>query len=182
MDKSETTDPESLDDWTVGILGCEECPIVTGLACQEMSRCPRRNVKTGEVAILSTGQWRIMRPDNEAADVIPTVEADGPESGVKYDGGKAMPIRGCVQYFPRATLAIGELSQRGAEKYSWDGWRHVLDGFNRYTEAMGRHLIEESFGELDDGDGGTGMPHIVQVAWNALARLEIYLEEKENGK
>jgi len=101
-------------------------------------------------------------------------------SGVKYDKDKTPIVRGVLQYFPRALAAIAEVSAAGAEKYAWDGWRTVPDGVIRYTDALGRHLLAESFGPIDDGPGGTGCLHASQVAWNALARLELMLEQSED--
>jgi hypothetical protein len=97
--------------------------------------------------------------------------------GAKVDAGKVPLYRGLFDYFPLALAAIAEVSQVGAEKYSWKGWQDVPDGRARYSDAMLRHLAAESFGLLDDGPGGTGKRHDAQVAWNALARLELALRD-----
>lgn len=97
--------------------------------------------------------------------------------GAKADAGKLPLLRGCIQYFPRALLAIAEVSQKGANKYSWKGWETVPDGINRYGNALARHLAaEEIEGPIDNE---TKCLHAAQVAWNALARLELILREKE---
>ncbi len=101
--------------------------------------------------------------------------------GVKYDQDKQPVIRGVLKYFPRAVVAVAEVSAAGAKKYAWDGWRTVPDGITRYTDALGRHLLAESFGLIDDGPGGTGCLHASQVAWNALARLELMLQQSEDN-
>lgn len=108
-----------------------------------------------------------------------------PESGIagarKDDSGKAPIHRGGFGYFPRAIEAISRVSLFGATKYAWNGWRHVPDGFNRYTDAMVRHLAAEAKGEVLDAD--SGLPHAWHVTWNALARLELQIsadEEKTN--
>ena len=99
------------------------------------------------------------------------------EPGAKLDAGKPPVMRGVVQYFPRALVAIAGVSDVGMKKYTWKGWESVPDGVNRYSDAMGRHLILESTeGEYDKD---TGLLHSAQVAWNALARLELILREKE---
>ena len=98
--------------------------------------------------------------------------------GAKMDAGKSPVSQGALLYFPRALLAIADVSLKGAEKYSWKGWEHVDDGFNRYTNAMGRHFLKESI-ELIDAD--TQCTHAACVAWNALARLEIMLREQESS-
>ena len=97
------------------------------------------------------------------------------QPGAKLDAGKAPVIRGALQYFPRAIEAVSHVSLFGATKYTWNGWESVPDGVNRYSDAMGRHLIGESI----DGptDPATGLSHAAQVAWNALARLELMLRD-----
>jgi len=99
--------------------------------------------------------------------------------GAKMDDGKPPVSRGFINYFPRAVLAVSDVSRKGAEKYSWNGWEHVENGIDRYTDAMARHLVSESFG---DTDTDTGCLHAAQVAWNAMARLELILRAKTQGE
>lgn len=96
--------------------------------------------------------------------------------GAKMDAGKSPVVQGAIQYFPRALMAIADVSLIGAVKYAWNGWEAVPDGYSRYSNAMGRHLLKEAF-ELRDED--TGALHAAQVAWNALARLELLLRLQE---
>jgi hypothetical protein len=104
------------------------------------------------------------------------------EPGAKLDVGKSPVFRGMFDYFPRAIDAVSVVSLVGANKYAWKGWESVPDGFNRYSDAMARHLTSEGRGELyDTAAGGTGLLHAAQVAWNAMARLELLLREIENG-
>lgn len=99
------------------------------------------------------------------------------EPGAKLDAGKAPIIRGVVQYFPRALEAVSLVSLAGAKKYAWKGWEHVPDGVVRYSDALGRHLIkEETEGPIDQE---TGCLHAAQIAWNALARLELMLRDRQ---
>lgn len=98
------------------------------------------------------------------------------ELGAKLDAGKIPVWRGCVSYFPRALEAIAEVSAIGAKKYAWKGWESVPDGVARYSDALVRHLMAEERGVLD---ADTGLRHSAQVAWNALARLELQLKEIE---
>lgn len=105
------------------------------------------------------------------------VEAGTP--GAKLDAGKSPVMQGLFHYFPRACMEVADLSAIGAKKYSWKGWEHVKDGPNRYGNALGRHILyEEIDGEYDTD---TGKLHAVCIAWDALARLELMLREKENG-
>lgn len=96
---------------------------------------------------------------------------------IKYDGGKAPIFRGVVSYFPRAAKAVAEVSGFGASKYAWAGWEGVDDGFNRYSDAMVRHLMREGEGEILDPD--SGLLHAAHTAWGALARLELMLRQME---
>ena len=98
--------------------------------------------------------------------------------GIKMDGGKPPVYRGVFSYFPRAVEAVATVSAFGAAKYNWNGWEHVEDGITRYSDAMVRHLIKEGKGEVLDDD--SGFRHAAHTAWNALARLELILREKED--
>lgn len=97
------------------------------------------------------------------------------EPGAKLDSGKPSIYRGLLDYFPRACSAVAEVSTVGAKKYAWKGWETVPDGFSRYSDALGRHILAES----SDGslDKDTGLLHASHVAWNAMARLELLLKE-----
>ena len=101
------------------------------------------------------------------------------ELGAKLDAGKTCVWRGAIGYFPRAIEAVASVSTFGASKYAWQGWRTVPDGFNRYSDALGRHLIKEGKGELYDVD--SGLLEAAHTAWNALARLELLIEELEKN-
>jgi len=96
---------------------------------------------------------------------------------VKYDGGKAPVFRGAISYFPRAISAVAAISAFGASKYAWKGWESVPDGYNRYSDAMVRHLVYEGEGEMVDFE--SGLLHAAHAAWNALARLELLIREHE---
>lgn len=105
------------------------------------------------------------------------------EPGAKLDAGKAPIFQGVLQYFPRAIREVAFVSLFGANKYAWKGWESVPNGIERYGDALSRHVT----GEAVDGsfDKETGLRHAAQVAWNALARLELILrdeEEKEKQK
>lgn len=106
---------------------------------------------------------------------------DKVENGaIKYDGGKSPIFRGGLSYFPLAIGAVAEVSAFGASKYAWNGWRGVDDGYNRYSDAMVRHLAYEGSGEVLDPD--SGLLHAAHAAWNALARLELLIEERKREK
>jgi hypothetical protein len=111
----------------------------------------------------------------------------------KLDEGKPPVMRGVLLRFPRAILEIARVSAAGTTKYgvpiSDVEYKNVPDGEGRYLDALGRHLIEEAIhgptntetgGELPGG--GVVLLHAAQAAWDALARLEIYLEREARAK
>jgi len=100
------------------------------------------------------------------------------EPGAKLDAGKAPVFQGVFKYFPRALVAVAGVSQAGSAKYTWGGWKTVDNGVTRYSNAMARHLLEE---DISPYDQDTGCLHAAQVAWNALARLELILESIAAG-
>lgn len=100
------------------------------------------------------------------------------EPGTKGDLGKSPVFRGLLDYFPRAVETVARVSEIGARKYSWKGWESVPDGVNRYTDALARHLTGLSVEGPYDRD--TGALHRAQIAWNAMAALELYLREQES--
>lgn len=99
------------------------------------------------------------------------------EPGAKLDSGKSPVFRGALGYFPRAITAVAQISAFGASKYAWKGWETVPEGFERYSDALVRHLTYEGEGEVLDPD--SGLPHAAHAAWNALARLELLLKDGE---
>lgn len=119
----------------------------------------------------------------KAIEVDPNGIAAGIK-GAKLDAGKPAVWRGLLDYFPRACIAVADVSTRGAQKYSWKGWEEVKDGEHRYADALARHIVKESIdGLYDIGPGGLGKEvlHSAQIAWNALARLELILRRLENA-
>jgi len=96
--------------------------------------------------------------------------------GAKLDAGKTR-LGLVLLGFARALQAVGEVGTFGARKYTDDGWVEVENGQARYTDALLRHLMSESRGEKLDPD--SGLRHAAQVAWNALARLDIEIRQEE---
>ena len=73
--------------------------------------------------------------------------------GAKADSGK---IRHALMTsgFAHALNAVAQITTYGAEKYSPNGWMHVIDGYNRYADAQQRHQNKHDRGELIDPDFG----------------------------
>jgi hypothetical protein len=104
------------------------------------------------------------------------------EPGAKLDAGKSPLYQGLINYFPRACMAVADLSGKGAKKYSWGGWADAKDGILRYTNAMCRHLFKEPIEGRFYTEDGEDYDHAVQTAWNAFARLELMLREDEKNR
>lgn len=111
---------------------------------------------------------------------------------VKFDDDKVNIVRGAIQRFPLALREIAKVSALGSRKYNLppddSDFMKVEDGFGRYTDALGRHLTAEKIDGPINVEYGGALPqvgvkvlHAAQVAWNALARLEIYLRD-QNAK
>ena len=97
--------------------------------------------------------------------------------GIKKDTGRVPVVEGCLHLFPSALAAVAGVSQAAQKKYpSYDNWQRVENGFARYTNALGRHLLLESTQETDPEDGQL---EAAKVAWNALARLELKLRKPQ---
>lgn len=106
--------------------------------------------------------------------------------GAKLDAGK--PDASLLQDFGRALMEVARVGTYGKEKYSRGGWQSVDDGRLRYAAAMLRHYFAEQYELFDTDPYMTGtkwegtIAHDAQVAWNALARLELRLREDERGE
>lgn len=95
--------------------------------------------------------------------------------GMKFDSNKPLVIKGFIEYFPNAIAEVARVSEFGAIKYDWGNWKFVNNGVNRYTEALGRHLLAS-----EETDPESALLHAAHIAWNAMARLELILKEKNN--
>jgi Domain of unknown function (DUF5664) len=107
----------------------------------------------------------------------------------KFDNDKLPVMRGVFLRFPRAMYELARVSKTGTTKYSVPisdmQYLNVADGHGRYTDALGRHLLDEAInGPMNTEKGGALPPggakllHAAQAAWDALARLEIMLTEQ----
>lgn len=74
--------------------------------------------------------------------------------------------------------AIARVYTFGARKYAPNTWRYLEDGSERYRGALLRHMTAEQSGEELDPE--SGLPHVYHEAWNALARVAIYLDNKKS--
>jgi len=104
-------------------------------------------------------------------------KAEGIAGARKDDTGKAPIYRGVLSYFPAAVRGVALVSAFGATKYAWNGWLHVPDGHNRYSDGLVRHLTQEAEGAVLDDE--SGLHHDLHTAWNALARAELRIRSGE---
>ena len=101
---------------------------------------------------------------------------DQHEPGAKLDAGK---IRAGLVLggFARALTEVSKVGTYGAAKYTEAGWTQVAGGIDRYDDAGMRHWLAEHAGQRFDPD--TELMHAAHAAWNALARLDLMLRERE---
>ena len=98
-------------------------------------------------------------------------------TGLKYDQDKpklALVFRG----FSKALWQVGEVGTFGANKYAPDSWQGVEQ--ERYQDALLRHLFLYFQGEKIDEESGYN--HLAHAAWNALAILNMELEDEHTEK
>ena len=65
----------------------------------------------------------------------------------------------------------------GAKKYADNSWQNIPDGFERYRAALLRHMTAYMKGERYDKE--TGLMHLAQICWNAIALL--YYDKHNKG-
>lgn len=100
---------------------------------------------------------------------------DQHEKGAKLDAHKVR-VHQILRHFGHALQAVAEVGEFGAKKYTLDGWLYVPDGIPRYTDALMRHYLDECTGETHAAD--SQLLHAAHLAWNALARLELMINER----
>ena len=104
---------------------------------------------------------------------------DAHQPGAKLDAGKSRPAL-VLGGFARALSEVSKVGTYGATKYTDNGWMEVPNGVARYSDALLRHQLAEQAGQELDPD--TKLLHAAHAAWNALARLDLILREKENNE
>ena len=92
-------------------------------------------------------------------------------------------VRGVLHRFPRAILAIADLSAYGMKKHGINlaGTDHLVaegDAEGQRLDALGRHLCMEAIHGPKNPDDQEFL-HATQAAWNALARLELLLKAQD---
>ena len=88
---------------------------------------------------------------------------------------KRIPIAtGCIDYFPDAIAAVAELSYLGNMKHNKGQPLHWSRGkSDDHPDCLMRHFMER--GKMDTG-GTEPVRHSTEVAWRALAILQLEIE------
>lgn len=102
--------------------------------------------------------------------------AENVSTGVKLNKSKPQ-LSLLFKQFPKALEAIVKCSEYGHDKYKdtdqdFLNFKRVSEGSKAYADAGLRHRLQSG----DDEE--SNLPHSFHVAWNALAELELLIEEK----
>jgi hypothetical protein len=82
-------------------------------------------------------------------------------------------VTGVLDYFPAALAEVAKVSKSGNDKHNPGEPLHwAREKSTDQADAIGRHLLER--GGIDPE---TGQRYSAQLAWRALALLQIELEE-----
>jgi hypothetical protein len=119
--------------------------------------CERPEKQEAPEAPWLINPWPYVREPAE----VRSVSATGGEKGTKLARFDLIPAGPLTQ--------LAEHYGRGAEKYEDRNWERGYE-WSKTFAALQRHAWAAWGGE--DIDPGTGSPHMVAVAWHALAWLE----------
>lgn len=88
---------------------------------------------------------------------------------------KEIPLAtGCLDYFPAALAEVAKLSKKGNDKHNPGQPLHHARGKSvDHDDCLIRHFLDR--GSIDPD---TGLDHMVEVCWRALARLQQMCEER----
>lgn len=147
-------------------------------AKQQFKKLTQQNIRTVKGAL----DFILDRQVEEKKDMLKNDNIDydltDDGTGKKYDSGKPM-VGTLTDVFSRALMAVGACIEYGTHKYpNPKNWQLVDDGIKRYRDAMIRHLLKYNAGI--DKDEETKLPHLAHMAWNALAILELYMQEHKD--
>jgi hypothetical protein len=117
-------------------------------------------------------EWR-RRREHKGSETDPTGRS-AHDAGAKLDAGK-LRYALVMGSFAKALKEVTRIGTYGAAKYSDNGWLDVPDGFNRYSDAQLRHWFDAVLEGRDSTADDSDLFHLSHEAWNALARLELFL-------
>lgn len=124
----------------------------------------------------------IPRFNDRGFNIISTMKPKdylSPQQGVKYNKGKLPLDMMITKQFPNALEAVCKATEYGHQKYlasdsNYLNFKKVDGGSQTYADALMRHNLHKN--EVDEE---SGLPHIYLKCWNALAELEIWIEENK---
>lgn len=93
------------------------------------------------------------------------------------DQRKEIPLAsGLLDYFPAALAGVAMLSKVGNDQHNPGEPLHWARGKSMdHADCIMRHLMDRDAIDAD------GIPHVVKVAWRALALAQEYLEREEGA-
>lgn len=124
-------------------------------------------------------EQRVKNDSDKCGNINYVVPECHSKIGQKHNEGKLpLDIMLTVQ-FPKAIQAVCKATLFGHEKYKdtdldWLNYKRVRGGSTTYANACQRHNFNKS-----GKDDQSGLPHIVHKCWNALAELELWIEENK---
>lgn len=96
-------------------------------------------------------------------------------TGLKYDEGKPR-----MWLLPFASLVeIARVLTFGAQKYAPNSWQGVENGYERYMNALLRHIASIQEGEVYDQE--SGLLHMSHVGCNALFLIWFTIKKETDG-
>lgn len=106
----------------------------------------------------------------------------------KDDQGKAKIYQFFMQQFPLGMIELARHMEKGCSDpgHVFLGWQSIENGFQRYSDAMLRHLLEEIIATVTDIDREevdkllVEKTQAVATAANAMIRLELLLRKHRN--
>jgi len=101
------------------------------------------------------------------------------EKGAKADAGKLRPTLIFRDMADALTLVV-KIASDGAIKYTPGGWLEVPNADERYDDADLRHMLKRYAGQPLDSDSQS--LHLAHEAWNALAKLQLFLQANPEHK
>lgn len=90
---------------------------------------------------------------------------------------------GVLAYFPDALLAVSRVSKAGNDKHNPGEPLHWARGKSMdQLDALTRHLLDVAKNGTQAEDSETRVMHLAEVAWRALAELQLACEAREDVK
>lgn len=98
------------------------------------------------------------------------------EQGMRFNDNK--PKLSLILEAPEALIGVTRVLEHGMVKYSRGNWHKGLP-YTEIIDSTMRHLLAIMRGEdLDNGEGGSGLPHVDHLACNAIFLSEMYHTNK----